>query len=68
MTAESLTESEVGGRQSERPALLRAAELAIWDQGLLGLWLPEVTFVFNEIVKHHAGCFGRSVAQAKGRP
>lgn len=57
--AESLTESEVGGRRSERPALLRAAELVVWDQGLLGLWLPDVTFVFNEIVKHQAECFGR---------
>lgn len=32
------------------------------------MWLPKVTFVFNEIVKHQAKCVGRSVAQTTGGP
>lgn len=48
--------NRVGDRWRESPALLGAAELAVWGQALLGVWLPEVTFVFAPTVEHQAEC------------
>lgn len=43
-------------KRSQRKAPERWAGLAFGDQGLLALRLPEVSCVFDEIVKHQVEC------------